>query len=123
VEGHLTVRFTEDVGAYRLKGEREGPVVRGFSVNGHAHQSQLSRISIKQLDSLLGAERYQLARGRNEIQFGIRQKRLGQEFFPLLILLVAIVLALEHVLANRFYGRSSGPESARAMVAGTAEAP
>lgn len=123
VEGHLTVRFTEDVGAYRLKGEREGPVVRGFSVNGHAHQSQLSRISIKQLDSLLGAERYQLARGRDEIQFGIRQKRLGQEFFPLLILLVAIVLALEHVLANRFYGRSSDPESARGMVAGTAEAP
>ena len=118
VDGRLTVKFTEDVGPYRLKGERNGPVIRGFSVNGHAHQSQLARVTREQLDQILGAERYQLARGRSEIQFGVRQKRLGQEFFPLLMLLVAIVLALEHVLANRFYGRLENPDAAGTVAAG-----
>ena len=33
-------------------------------------------------------------------------------------LLVAIVLALEHVLANRFYGRSENPDPAGSRVAG-----
>jgi len=122
VEGRLTVKFTEEVGAYRLKGEREGPVIRGFSVNGHAHQSQLARVTVEHLDKLLGTDRYQLARGRDEIQFGVRQKRLGQEFFPLLILLVAIVLALEHVLANRFYGRAADSGSPGTMAARTVEA-
>jgi hypothetical protein len=118
VDGRLTVKFTEEVGPYRLKGEHNGPVIRGFSINGHPHESQLARVTPEQLDQLLGAERYQLARGRSEIEFGVRQKRLGQEFFPLLMLLVAIVLALEHVLANRFYGRSVNPNPAGPMTAG-----
>ena len=118
VDGRLTVKFTEEVGPYRLKGDQGGPVIRGFSVNGHTHESQLARVTREQLDQLLGENRYQLARGRNEIEFGVRQKRLGQEFFPLLMLLVAIVLALEHVLANRFYGRSENPDPAGSRVAG-----
>ena len=122
VDGQLTVRFTEQVGPYRLKGDRDGPIVRGFAVNGHPHVSQLGRVTIEQLDQILGVDRYELARGRNEIEFGVRKKRLGQEFFPLLIALVAIVLALEHVLANRFYGRKAEPGDASSAAAGGMEA-
>jgi len=122
VDGQLTVRFTEQVGSYRLKGDRDGPIVRGFAVNGHPHVSQLERVTIEQLDQILGVDRYELARGRNEIEFGVRKKRLGQEFFPLLIALVAIVLALEHVLANRFYGRKAKPGDASSAAAGGMEA-
>ena len=107
VNQKVTIRFTEQLGSYRLKSESEQPVLRGFSVNGHASQSRLARIAPSQLDQRLGEERYQLARSRSEIQFGVRRKRLGQEFFPLLIGLVALVLALEYVMANRFYGRNS----------------
>jgi hypothetical protein len=44
VDGRIAVRFTEYPGAYRLKGNRGGPVIRGFSVNLPESASRLERI-------------------------------------------------------------------------------
>ena len=52
---------------------------------------------------MLGAERYQFARRRDEIERVQGAQRVGREFYPFLIALLALVVGLEHLLANRFY--------------------
>jgi hypothetical protein len=99
----VTVRFTDNPGAYRLRGQKNGPVVRGFAVNLPSDASDLTRLSRERLDELLGKGRYQLAKTREEIDRAVGNDRIGSEFYPLLITLLAVALGLEHVLANRFY--------------------
>jgi len=104
-EGRVTVRFTDSPGAYRLRGQKGGPIVRGFAVNLGADSSDLSRLSPAKLDELLGKDRYQLARSQDEIDRAVGNDRIGSEFYPLLVVLLVVGLGLEHVLANRFYRR------------------
>lgn len=101
--GKLVVKFTEYPGAYRLRGNRGVPVVRGFAVNVPRAASDLRRLERDELNSILGAERYHYAKTREEIVFGVGEARMGREFYPLLVSLAAVVLALEQLLANRFY--------------------
>jgi hypothetical protein len=105
-DGRLTVRFTEQPGAYRLRGQKNGPLVRGFAVNFSGDTSDLSRLPRQRLDELLGADRYQLARNQDELNRAVGADRIGSEFYPLLITLMAFVLGFEHLLANRFYRHS-----------------
>ena len=99
----LTVRATDQPGVYRLKGFRGGPVTRGFSVNLAAGESDLRRLSLDQLDSMLGKDRYQLARDRDEIVLEVGHARVGREFYPYFMALLVIVVGLEHLFSNRFY--------------------
>ncbi|MHB8969186.1 MAG: BatA domain-containing protein [Pirellulaceae bacterium] len=99
----VTIRTTETPGTYRLKGERDGPVLRGFSVNLPASASRLERTSPEQLDKLFGADRYQLARDQQQLVRVQGRQREGREFFPFLVTLVVAALILEQLLANRFY--------------------
>lgn len=102
-DNRVTVRFTDQPGAYRLRGQKAGPVVRGFAVNLAGDTSDLSRLPREQLDEILGAKGYKIARGQSEIDRAVGMDRVGSEFYPLLMTLLAVVLGLEHVLANRFY--------------------
>ncbi|HEX5102233.1 MAG TPA: BatA domain-containing protein [Pirellulaceae bacterium] len=104
-DGRVTIRFTDNPGAYRLRGQKPGvgPIVRGFAVNLPADSSDLSRLPREKLDELLGKGRYQLARSREEIDRAVGNDRIGSEFYPLLAVLLVVTLGLEHVLANRFY--------------------
>ncbi len=99
----LTITMTEMPGTYRLKGDRDGPVSRGFSVNLPLRASLLERTNKAELDKLLGADRYQLARDRELIERQQGRQRAGREFFPLLMVILALTLILEQLLANRFY--------------------
>ena len=103
VDERVQVKFTEYPGTYRLKGFLGGPVQRGFSVNLPASVTDLQRLEPQQLDAILGADRYQLARSTEDLVLGVGEARLGREFYPVLLSLVALVLALETLLANRFY--------------------
>ncbi|MEM7453515.1 MAG: BatA domain-containing protein [Planctomycetota bacterium] len=93
-------RFTGTPGQYRLK---EGLVVRGFSANIDPDATVLDRLVPEQLDTLLGAGRYQVAREQNEIQRQQGTTRRGQEFYPLLVLMMVLILGVEHLMSNRFY--------------------
>ncbi|MFV1967056.1 MAG: BatA domain-containing protein [Pirellulaceae bacterium] len=118
-DGRLVVKFTERPGAYRLKGNRGGPIVRGFAVNLPPEASDLSRLPREELDRLLGENRYQLARSREEIVREVGETRVGREFYPYLIAMLAVMLALEYLLGNRFYRRhdvDSKHESVRNMM-------
>jgi hypothetical protein len=98
----LTIKFTDIPGAYRLKGELSGPVIRGFSVNLSPEATELARLERDKLDDLLGKDRYQLARTEEEITLE-SEARAGREFFSWLMVGLAVILGMEHVLANRFY--------------------
>ncbi len=102
-ESSVRYKFTDMPGTYRLKGQFDGPVLRGFSVNLPAGVTNLQRMDPRQIDLLLGEDRYQLARQRTELQRQQGTARQGQEFYPVLALLMSLLLALELVLSNRFY--------------------
>lgn len=101
----IQIPFTQRPGAYRLKGIQDGPMVRGFSVNVPEQYSDLQRLTSSTLERRLNGIDFQVARSRHEIEFGVRQRRVGQEFYPLLLVLFAIVFFLEHLMSNRFYGQ------------------
>ena len=103
VDDQLRYRFTETPGAYRLKGDRNGPVVRGFSVNLNDAETDMTRMVPADLDKVLGAGRYQLATKKDEIQRQQGTARRGQEFYPLLILLAVVLMAVEYLMSNKFY--------------------
>ncbi len=102
-EGEVIVRFTEHAGAYRLKGLKDGPLARGFAVNLLPEATDLTRLTREQLDSRLGPGRYQLARDKDEIELEVGEARVGREFYSHLLVLLAVVLGLEQLMANRFY--------------------
>jgi len=101
----IQIPFTQHPGAYRLKGIQNGPIVRGFSVNVPEQYSDLQRLTSAALERRLNGIDFHVARSRHEIEFGVRQRRVGQEFYPLLLVLFAIVFFLEHLMSNRFYGQ------------------
>lgn len=124
----VSVPATSAAGNYRVRaGGTEGGVDRGFSANTPLAATDLERIKPDALDALLGAGRYRLTHGRDEIDRSVTVGRVGRELFPLLIFLVALALGLEHFLANRFYRRADLPPLRKSHLAEsgapTAEAP
>ena len=103
-DGKIRFRFTDDPGHYRLKGIfNEQVLLRGFSANLGQAVTDMTRLQPDELDSFLGPERYQLARQKNEIQRQQGKTRRGQEFYPLLMLMMLVVMAVEYLMSNRFY--------------------
>jgi hypothetical protein len=102
-DGRVVVRFTDNPGAYRLRGQLNGPVVRGFAVNLPGDVGDLTRLPEEKLTALLGERRYHLAKSKDEIDRAVGADRIGSEFYPLLMLLLVATLAGEQLLANRFY--------------------
>ena len=100
----LAITSTDKVGNYRVRaGGSTSGVELGFSVNLAPEQTRLERLSEEELADLFGAVPYRVARDRNQLEGDRSRQRVGRELFPLLILLVAVALGIEHVLANRFY--------------------
>ena len=77
--------------------------MRGFSVNLPEAATDLTRVEIDELDGVLGPERYQLAKKKDEIQRQQGTTRRGQEFYPLLMLMLLVVFGVEYLMSNRFY--------------------
>ena len=102
VDGQLRLPFTATPGAYRLKPTVESQP-RGFSVNLPVAASDLARIEAEQLDAILGEGQYKVATKQEEIVREQGHGRVGREFFPFLMLVVAVLFGMEAVLSNRFY--------------------
>ncbi len=120
----LSIAATELLGNYRVRaGGQQDRLDRGFSVNLPAESSRLERASAAEIVTTLGAERTRVARTRGEIEVRVGLARTGRELFPALILALALVLAAEGLLANRFYSGSwaiGSRLSARSVTAKTA---
>ncbi len=103
IEDKVIVSRTDLEGAYRLKGVRGGPLLRGFSVNVPATASDLTRLESDQLEKLLGKDRYQYVQGEEELERVQGTERAGREFYPFLVTLLVLALGIEQALSNRFY--------------------
>lgn len=90
-------------GQYRLRAGGADGLDAGFSVNYPAVQSELARLAPEDLQTYFGETPYQIARDRQALQRNVDRGRVGRELYPLLIVLVALALGLEHFVANRFY--------------------
>ncbi len=99
----LAITTTDQVGNYRLQAGGAGGVDLGFSVNYAPDQTRLDRLTDAELTGVFGTVKYRLAHTREQIDRDISMGRVGRELFPALILLVAVALALEMLVANRFY--------------------
>ena len=99
----VSYRFTNVPGTYRLRNTNQRDRQRGFSVNLPAAATSLDRVDAAELDELLGAGNYQVATNRDQINLRMGEARRGRDFYPWILLLFAVVLGLEFVLANRFY--------------------
>jgi len=103
-EDVLVVSSADQPGNYRIRaGGRESGVDCGFSVNLAPEQTRLARLTNDELAEVFGPMEYRVAQNRNQIERDQQHGRVGQELFPLLIALVALMLGLEYFVANRFY--------------------
>ena len=85
----------------------DAPAPEPVRYTGHrTDTSDLTRLPHQRLDDILGRGLYKIAKNRDEINRAVGNDRIGSEFYPLLVTLLACVLGLEHVLANRFYRRN-----------------
>jgi hypothetical protein len=116
--GTITISTTAAAGNYSLEsGGTESGVRRGFSVNISAADTDLTRLSSEDFTALLGKGRFRLSRGQKEIERDVNLGRAGHELYPLLIVIVAIVLGLEYLVANKFYRRDPQADQAPRHVA------
>ncbi len=99
----LTETGTETAGAYTLLEGADTLPLTGFSVNLKPNECDLSRLTVEDLNDILGPDRYQLARSIEELKSHIRSSDLGQEVFPILLAVLLVFFCGEHWVANRFY--------------------
>ncbi len=109
-EPRIVVTGVSQVGNYRVQaGTGDDEIDRGFSVNYRPELSQLARLTPEQLQAQFGSFETSVVRSSTELQRIARTRREGRELFPWLIMLVAMILAAEHILANVFYGMRDTP--------------
>jgi hypothetical protein len=99
----LPFTSTDQVGNYRLQAGGSDGEDFGFSVNYAPEQTRLDRLNDAELKELFGPVKFRLARTREQIDRDISLGRVGRELYPPLIVLMAILLAVELVVSNRFY--------------------
>jgi hypothetical protein len=101
--GSLQLGMFYQPGIYRLRGQRQTPIARGFSINAVAEDTGLSRMTLSQLDERLGAGNYSLARERDEVESSVGHARHGRELYSMMMLIVASLFLAEQAMSNRFY--------------------
>ncbi len=110
-QGTIGVTTTDLPGPYLVRSGGTSGVQRGFSVNLSAASTNLERLTEQEVTDLFGEKQFHLAKSREEIVRDLSTGRVGWELYPLLFLLAAIILSLEHLLASRFYRQKVQPDA------------
>ncbi|WP_437185426.1 BatA domain-containing protein [Planctomicrobium sp. SH668] len=99
------LRFKEltSPGHYELTDPESRDILGSFSLNYSPEESDLTRMTSSDLDDRLGKDRYQVAENIEQLKDNINAADLGQEIYPLLLVLVVVLFCSEHLVANRFY--------------------
>jgi hypothetical protein len=111
-QAELTLTQAVTPGNYRLVAD-DGKWISSFSVNMPPEESQLTRVAPERIEELLGPGAI-LPVGHGT---SLREALQGHwkqplELFPWLMIVVLLVLAVENLLANRFYRRETQPQEA-----------
>jgi hypothetical protein len=117
--GTITVTATQVPGNYAIRsgGEAAG-LAKGFSANLDAAATDTARLGNDSLAAIFGAD-HRLARSERELVRDVNLERIGAELFGWLIILAAVAMAGDWIMANRFYA----PREAEAAPAALAETP
>jgi hypothetical protein len=108
--GTVTVTATLEPGNYTVRagGGQEG-VADGFSVTLDPTATDFRRLSPEQLRATFGPDQ-RLARTEEELVRDVNLERIGSELFGWAILLAALAMAADWIVANRFYRPKQGIE-------------
>ncbi len=106
----ISIEDADQLGHYEVVSADEGVQFKsGFSANPPPAESNFTRISSEELDERLGAERYEVARGIDELQRQVEYGRIGREMFPFMVFFLIAVFCIEHLTANYFYEAEQSP--------------
>ena len=107
VRREIVIPRTTEPGNYSVRagGVGQSALDMGFSVNLRSGETRLQRVDKAVLDRHFGVDNYQVVRTPQEIEFGIARRRVGQELYAAIMLLLVCVFAMEYVFANRIYKR------------------
>ena len=104
----FAIHETDQLGHYSVaSADPVSKFASGFSVNAASAESDFRRLSEDDLTQLFGEKRFSLARDIATLQRHVNTGRLGEEVYPLLLLLVLIVFCGEHFVANWFYAEEA----------------
>lgn len=105
-EASVVLEPVDEIGYYDLYDANARQILRGFSVNPPSAESDLTRFTTEELNERLGKEAFEVAENIDELQNDIIDSDIGQEIFPMLLMLVVVIFIGEHIVANRFYANS-----------------
>jgi len=96
---------TTQPGHYQVVSQDGPPTswLAAFSANPLPGESDLTRLTTDNLDDLLGAKRYGLARDPDQLSRSVHAGRLGQEVYGLLMAALLVAFAWEQTTATWFY--------------------
>jgi hypothetical protein len=120
--GTITVTATEQPGNYAIRagGDAAG-IATGFSANLSAAATDYHRVPAADLAAVLGAG-HRLARTEPELVRDVNLERVGTELHGWMIVLAALAMAADWIVANKFYAprddAAAGPTAAVAFAAG-----
>ena len=111
--GTITVTTTQSPGNYSVRagGDIRG-ITKGFSVNLPAAATDFRRLPDDTLAAVLGPG-HRMATSAEEIVRDVNRERVGSELYPWVIVLVALAMAADWIVANRFYAPREGAEAER----------
>lgn len=102
-ETRLVFKDVPAPGHYAITPTESREIVGAFSINVPPEESDLTRMTQSDLNDRLGEGRYKVAESLEKLKDDINAADLGQEIFPLLLVLVVVLFCGEHLVANRFY--------------------
>jgi len=113
VRGVMSITTTQMPGNYSVRaGGATGGIATGFSANLDPAATDFTRLTPESLAAVWGAGQ-RLARTEDELVRDVNLERVGAELFGWVILLAAIVMAGDWIVANRFYApREAGGSDA-----------
>jgi hypothetical protein len=108
--GAIAITATRQPGSYGVQsGGDVGGVVRGFSVSLPPAATDFRRLREAELTAALGPN-HRLVTDVDSLVRDVARERVGVELSGWLLLLAACLLAIDWVLANRFYAPRSGAD-------------
>ncbi|MFO0917040.1 MAG: VWA domain-containing protein [Planctomycetaceae bacterium] len=108
----VSFRDLSAAGHYELVATDEAhPLAAGFSLNMTAGESDLTKLTKTELDSLLGEQRYAVSRELESLVRTVTSGRLGQEVYGLVLAALVGVFVLEQIVGAWFYRTDERPSS------------
>jgi hypothetical protein len=127
-KGENELRITQAVqpGNYKVfdPNSNSSSPIAGFSLNAPPEESQLDRVPIDQIESLLGSGSVVTVERGFSLSDAMKDHWLQPlELFPWLMIIVLLVLTVENLLSNKFYKRGTQEEPTTQTIGRVGERP